>query len=85
MKKYKVIILFIFIKLGLSSKEIDFGNSGLNLKINSGKITLPTKPTKPGGSESSGSFTWVFYILGGVGAIGGVFLIMKLRKRVRAA
>ena len=27
MKKYKVIILFIFIKLGLSSKEIDFGAS----------------------------------------------------------
>jgi hypothetical protein len=35
--------------------------------------------------KGGANFTWIFYILGGAGAVGGVFLIMKLRKRVRAA
>ena len=34
---------------------------------------------------SGGNMTWVFTALGAVGAIGGIFLIIKLRKRVRAA
>ena len=35
--------------------------------------------------NKKGNFTWIFFVLGGVGAVGGVFLVMKLRKRVRAA
>lgn len=38
-----------------------------------------------GGSGGGGSFTWIFYVLGVIGVLGGGFLIMKLRKRVRAA
>ena len=35
-------------------------------------------------NNGSGSFTWIFYVLGVIGVLGGGFLIMKLRKRVRA-
>ena len=35
--------------------------------------------------QSSIDFTWALYALGGIGAIGGIFLIMKLRRRIRAA
>jgi hypothetical protein len=37
------------------------------------------------GNSGGGSFTWIFYVLGVIGVLGGGFLIMKLRKRVRAA
>jgi hypothetical protein len=37
------------------------------------------------GNKKKSDFTWVLFVLGGIGAVGGVFLIMKLRKRVRAA
>ncbi len=40
---------------------------------------------KENATKGGADFTWVFFVLGGAGAIGGVFLIMKLRKRVRAA
>ena len=48
----------------------------------------PVEDENQGGENAKkggGNFTWVFFVLGGVGAVGGVFLIMKLRKRVRAA
>ena len=47
----------------------------------------PTQDPNKDGETKGGAadFTWVFFVLGGAGAIGGVFLIMKLRKRVRAA
>ena len=47
--------------------------------------------TNQGGASNSksgdggSSFTWIFYVLGAAGAVGGGFLIVKLRKRVRAA
>ena len=31
------------------------------------------------------SFTWIFYILGVIGVLGGGFLVIKLRNKVRAA
>ena len=42
-------------------------------------------PEQESKKKKSTSFTWIFYVLGAGGAVGGVFLIMKLRKRVRAA
>jgi hypothetical protein len=52
-----------------------------------GNVEKPEEETTNTGasSQGGGSFTWVFYVLGVIGVIGGGFLIMKLRKRVRAA
>ena len=39
-----------------------------------------------GGDNGGGtSFTWIFYILGIIGVLGGGFLVIKLRNKVRAA
>ena len=35
--------------------------------------------------EGGASFTWIFYILGGAGTIGGGYLVIRLRKKVRVA
>ena len=35
--------------------------------------------------NSAASYTWVFYVLGAIGVLGGGFLIARLRKKVRAA
>jgi len=45
------------------------------------EVTKGPQKSDNGGS----SFTWVFYVLGVIGVLGGGFLIMKLRKKVRAA
>ena len=38
-----------------------------------------------GDQNKGNSFTWIFYILGVIGMLGGSFLIVKLRNKVRAA
>ena len=51
-----------------------------------GNVSDPNGEGSNGGSSNSGaSFAWVFYVLGAVGVVGGGFLVMKLRKKVKAA
>ena len=51
-----------------------------------GNVTDPDGEGNNKGSSNSGaSFAWVFYVLGAVGVVGGGFLVMKLRKKVKAA
>ena len=45
-------------------------------------VDTPTESTE---EESKKSLSWLFYLLGGIGVLGGGFLIMRLRRRVRAA
>ena len=58
---------------------------------NDGALDESDDPTQKGENnqdekENEGaSFTWIFYVLGVIGVLGGGFLIMRLRKRVRAA
>ena len=52
------------------------------VKFSSEKIIITPKDKE---TEKSADFTWILYVLGAVAIIGGIFLLMKLRKRVRAA
>lgn len=44
-----------------------------------------TTNTNKKNNTSSSNFTWALYVLGGIGVLGGGFLILRLKKRVRAA
>ena len=51
-----------------------------------GRGVVETPDTGESSSNAgAASFTWVFYVLGVIGVLGGGFLMMKLRKKVRAA
>ena len=50
-----------------------------------GNVSNPNGGNNGGSSNSAASFTWIFYVLGAVGVLGGGFLVMKLRKKVKAA
>ena len=79
--------------IGASNYVINFkGDYYIMLCIKIGGYDDPNPDPEPvnpdnGGNKDkkSSNFTWVFYVLGGIGAIGGGFLIMKLRRKVRAA
>ena len=59
---------------------IDVEDDGVEDTPNQGN-----QSTNNQGDKSSGSFTWVFILLGGIGAVAGVIVLIKLKKRVRAA